>query len=82
MSMAHAFNVQIRENRVVAPDHVELIVESQELSEAQPGQFCHVLTPGLLRRPISFSRLNPARHEAGLLLQVVGSVLLQYIPVQ
>lgn len=71
--MAHAFKVRIDEVRVPAPDHVELIVESQELAEAHPGQFCHVLTPGMLRRPISFSRLDKAGERAGLLVQVVGS---------
>lgn len=71
--MAHAFEVPIVERRLVAPDHVELVLQSARLSRAQPGQFCHVLTPGMLRRPISFSRLDPERGLAGLLLQVVGS---------
>lgn len=70
--MAQAFEVEIIENRPVARDHVELIVKSTELAKAEPGQFCHVLTPGLLRRPISFSRINPVTHEVGILLQVVG----------
>ncbi len=71
--MAHAFEVPIIERRDVAPAHVELMLKSVRLSQAQPGQFCHVLTPGMLRRPISFSRLDPKRGLAGLLLQVVGS---------
>ncbi len=71
--MAHAFKVRIEEVRVPAPDHVELIVQSPELAEALPGQFCHVLTPGMLRRPISFSRLERSGGRAGLLVQVVGS---------
>ena len=71
--MAHAFKVRIDEVRVPAPDHVELIVHSGELTKARPGQFCHVLTPGMLRRPISFSRIDRARERVGLLVQVVGS---------
>lgn len=55
-----------------AKDHVELILEAPVLARAVPGQFVHVRTPGTLRRPISFSRLNPVRGEAGLLFQVVG----------
>ena len=73
MSEASAFDVRIVERRTPAPNHVELIVESRTLAEALPGQFCHVLTPGTLRRPISFSRLDPSADQAGLLLQVVGS---------
>lgn len=71
--MAHTFKAPIIARRVPAPDHVELILESPRLKEAQPAQFCHVLTPGMLRRPISFSRIDPARGQVGLLLQVVGS---------
>ncbi len=71
--MAHAFKATIVEVRAVAPDHVELLLESPELSQAIPGQFCHVLTPGMLRRPISFSRIDAQRHQVGLLFQVVGS---------
>lgn len=71
--MAHAFKVDILENRETAPDHRELILKSPELAEAQPGQFCHVLTPGMLRRPISFSRVDRDRGIVGLLLQIVGS---------
>ena len=56
-----------------AQGHVELIVESQELSRASPGQFAHILTPGMLRRPISFSRIDPGHGLSGLLFQVVGS---------
>jgi dihydroorotate dehydrogenase electron transfer subunit len=60
-------------NRPVARDHVELIVDAPELSVAMPGQFAHVKTPGTLRRPISFSRLDRESGQIGLLLQVVGS---------
>lgn len=70
--MEHAFEVTIVERLAVAPDHVELIVKSPELAKSYPGQFCHVLTPGLLRRPLSFSRVDAAHEEVGLLLQVVG----------
>lgn len=73
MSERAAFEALIVERREPAPDHVELIVESPVLANALPGQFCHVLTPGMLRRPISFSRLDPKAGTAGLLLQVVGS---------
>lgn len=71
--MKSAFEAPIIERREVAPGHVEIIVKSAELAAAVPGQFCHVLTPGLLRRPLSFSRLNKETDAAGLLLQVVGS---------
>ena len=71
--MAHAFKVRIDEIRVPAPDHVELMVHSRELAAGVPGQFCHVLTPGMLRRPISFSRIQQSDERVGLLVQVVGS---------
>jgi dihydroorotate dehydrogenase electron transfer subunit len=56
----------------VAQDHVELIIESVGLSRATPGQFAHILTPGMLRRPISFSRIHPIAEQVGLLFQIVG----------
>ena len=56
-----------------ADNHVELILKSPELATAVPGQFAHVLTPGMLRRPISFSRIDEHHGEVGLLFQVVGS---------
>ena len=56
----------------VARDHVELIVESPALARALPGQFAHILTPGMLRRPVSFSRIEPDGGRVGLLFQVVG----------
>lgn len=71
--MKSAFEVPIIERRASAPGHVELLVKSDILAQAEPGQFCHVLTPGMLRRPISFSRLDRGRGLAGLLVQVVGS---------
>lgn len=71
--MKNAFKASIVARDEVAPDHVELILSSPELEDAQPGQFCHVLTPGMLRRPLSFSRLDRKRGRAGVLLQVVGS---------
>ncbi|NMP21646.1 dihydroorotate dehydrogenase electron transfer subunit [Sulfobacillus harzensis] len=71
--MAHAFKARIVERRETAPDHVEFILQSPALAEALPGQFCHVLTPGMLRRPISFSRIDRESGTVGLLLQVVGS---------
>ncbi|MCL4494152.1 MAG: dihydroorotate dehydrogenase electron transfer subunit [Firmicutes bacterium] len=58
---------------LAAQGHVELILESRELSRAVPGQFAHVLTPGMLRRPLSFSRIDPEHNRVGLLFQVVGS---------
>lgn len=56
----------------VAPDHVELILQAPMLARAVPGQFVHVRTPGTLRRPISFSRIDPESGQVGLLFQVVG----------
>ncbi len=41
---------------------------------ARPGQFAQVLPAGVyLRRPFSFSRIDPAREEVGILFQVVGT---------
>lgn len=56
----------------VAPDHVELFFRVPELARAVPGQFAHLLTPGTLRRPISFSRLRPDEGMAAVLFQIVG----------
>lgn len=55
-----------------APDHVELWVHSPPLAKATPGQFAHVATQGMLRRPISFSRLDVDAGNAAILFQVVG----------
>ena len=68
-----AFKARIVAREEVAPDHVELLLSAEELAGARAGQFCHVLTPGMLRRPLSFSRIDPKKGEAGILLQVVGS---------
>lgn len=62
----------IVENRAVAPDHVELIISSAVLSQAEPGQFAHILTPGMLRRPVSFSRIDQENGQVGLMFQIVG----------
>jgi dihydroorotate dehydrogenase electron transfer subunit len=62
---------QVVERREPRPRHVELILEHPGLAHARPGQFAHVRTPGTLRRPLSFSRLE-AGGRAGLLLRVVG----------
>jgi len=70
--MAHAFDARVEEVRVPAPDHVEIFLRHEALAQAIPGQFAHVLTPGTLRRPISFSRIMPERHVAGILFRVVG----------
>ncbi|MCY0878037.1 MAG: dihydroorotate dehydrogenase electron transfer subunit [Firmicutes bacterium] len=70
--MAGAFKAPIVAALAVAPRHVELVIEHPELSMAAPGQFAHILTPGMLRRPVSFSRIDPQRGRAGLLVQVVG----------
>jgi dihydroorotate dehydrogenase electron transfer subunit len=70
--MKSAYDVAVVQRRSVAPNHVELIVDSPELACAQPGQFAHVLTPGMLRRPISFSRIDRVHSQVGLLVQAVG----------
>ncbi len=70
--MAGAFKALIVTVRQVALDHVELIVEHERLREAMPGQFAHILTPGTLRRPVSFSRIDGGLGRAGILVQVVG----------
>jgi dihydroorotate dehydrogenase electron transfer subunit len=63
--------VWIAARREPAPDHVELLLEDAELAAVtRPGQFAHVLTPGTLRRPISFSRVEG--HQLGILFRVVG----------
>jgi len=61
----------VAERRPVAPNHVELLLEAPALAEALvPGQFAHVRTDGILRRPLSFSRVDGSR--VGLLFRVVG----------
>ena len=57
----------------VATGHFEVRLDSRELAAAIPGQFVHVRTPGTLRRPISFSRLDRAQGRVGILWQVVGA---------
>lgn len=71
--MNSAFEVPIVKRLEPASGHVELLVDSPVLAQGKPGQFCHILTPGTLRRPVSFSRLEPSTGLAGLLIQVVGS---------
>ena len=70
--MAQGFKSEILEVRDPAPHHFELILSSENMSQALPGQFCQVLTPGTLRRPLSFSRIDGERHRVGLLFRVVG----------
>lgn len=70
--MKSAFAVPIVQRRDPAPGHVEFILANEALSCAAPGQFCHVLTPGMLRRPLSFSRMDSKTGCVGVLLQVVG----------
>ncbi len=55
-----------------APGHVELWIHSPVLAKAIPGQFVHVATGGMLRRPISFSRLDHSAGTAAILFQIVG----------
>ncbi|MBX5466349.1 MAG: dihydroorotate dehydrogenase electron transfer subunit [Firmicutes bacterium] len=64
--------VCIERREVVARDHVELYFRHPALTAAVPGQFAHILTEGTLRRPLSFSRLDPASGLAAVLFRVVG----------
>ncbi len=48
-------------------------MHSPALAGATPGQFAHVVTQGMLRRPISFSRLDVDTGNAAILFQVVGT---------
>jgi len=52
----------------------ELTLRAPEIARpAQPGQFMQILPEGVwLRRPFSFSRIDAARGEVGILFQVVG----------
>lgn len=70
--MIHLLQVPIIRREEPAPGHVELWVKSSALAQAIPGQFADVTTQGMLRRPISFSRIDPVSQEVALLLQVVG----------
>lgn len=64
--------VPIVDRAVPAPGHVELLIEAPDLArDVIPGQFAHVLTPGRLRRPLSFSRVEG--EAVGLLFRVVGA---------
>ncbi|MDA8194778.1 MAG: dihydroorotate dehydrogenase electron transfer subunit [Thermaerobacter sp.] len=71
--MAGEYDVVVQAVRVPGSGYVELVLESPELAQAVPGQFVHVLTPGTLRRPISFSRISAATATAAILFQVVGA---------
>ncbi len=73
MATSGQLTAKIIHKLVPAQDHIELIVHSAALSLAVPGQFAHVLTPGMLRRPISFSRIDQTAQQVGLLFQIVGS---------
>lgn len=70
--MIHLLEVPIIRREEPAPGHAELWLKSPELAQATPGQFADVVTKGMLRRPISFSRIDRIRDEVALLLQVVG----------
>ena len=70
--MIQLLQVPIIRREEPAPGHAELWVQSEELAEAKPGQFADVVTQGMLRRPISFSRIDRSNHQVALLLQVVG----------
>lgn len=70
--MAHAFDAGLEAVRYPAPGHVEILIRHEALAGAVPGQFAHILTPGTLRRPISFSRIDPDTGQAGLLFRIVG----------
>ncbi len=70
--MIHLLEVPIIRREEPASGHVELWLKSPELARAIPGQFVDVVTKGMLRRPISFSRIDRSRREVALLLQVVG----------
>jgi dihydroorotate dehydrogenase electron transfer subunit len=71
--MTPAFEAPIIGRREWAGGHVELLVRHPRLQEALPGQFAHIATGGMLRRPISFSRIDPHARTAGLLFRVVGA---------
>lgn len=71
--MKSAYDVEIVGRHPLGFNHVELIVQSPELRDCQPGQFVHILTPGMLRRPISFSRIDRDQNQVGLVVQIVGS---------
>lgn len=70
--MIHLLQVPIIRREQPAPGHAELWIKSPELARATPGQFADVVTGGMLRRPISFSRIDQDHDEVALLLQVVG----------
>ncbi len=70
--MIHLLRVPIIRREEPAPGHVELWLQSPELATSTPGQFADVVTEGMLRRPISFSRIDRANHQVAMLLQVVG----------
>ena len=63
--------LSVAERRTPAPEHVELLMEAPDLARSlRPGQFAHVRTDGILRRPLSFSRVDGQR--VGLLFRIVG----------
>ncbi len=73
MTQPAIVKAKIHSVRPVAVGHFEMLLESSQLAAADPGQFVHVRTPGTLRRPISFSRLDRVHGRAGILWQVVGA---------
>jgi dihydroorotate dehydrogenase electron transfer subunit len=75
--MKHQEIAKILENRKVAPEHYRITLSAPKISrEAIPGQFVMVKVcdgnDPLLRRPLSFNKIDQAKGTIDILFKVVG----------
>ena len=75
--MKYQETAKVHKNDKIAPEHFRLTLRSPKIAkEAIPGQFvmvrCGASTDPLLRRPISFNRINKKKGTIDLLFRVIG----------
>jgi dihydroorotate dehydrogenase electron transfer subunit len=76
--MKHQEIAKVLDNIKVAPEHFRITLAAPKISrEAAPGQFimikCCDSTDPLLRRPISFNRIDQAKGTVDVIIKVMGS---------
>lgn len=75
--MKHLEIAKVLENNKIAPEHYRITLAAPKISrEALPGQFimakCSDATDPLLRRPVSFNRIDREKGTIDILFKVVG----------
>jgi len=76
--MKHQEIAKVLDNIKVAPEHFRITLAAPKISrEAAPGQFvmikCSDATDPLLRRPISFNKIDQAKGTIDVMFRVVGN---------